>query len=287
MLRCSITAFLLAANLYVSQFTHAKNRNEFLYNDSPKWSEFGVGSWKLVRVYRETLNEEGAVESFSIDETKTTLVEVTEEGYTIRADVVIEVAGRRFQAAPKYFEKSWNGQSADQSIEVQDGGNEKSRLRAVVTPLSSATFSSRAKTPKRHCIVYYSADVAPYVLRMETVGTDAKGEKTDFNTVVEVIAVDMPHKVLSEIKTTSHVQTSEQRHRTDQEKLTVEVQCTKVPGWVVAHSSKLVDKKADRVVERTTLELLDYEALPVAEQSSRPLMSRRRGRARYRNRGRR
>jgi hypothetical protein len=265
-----ITSFCLVPSAFAS---------EFAFDDSAKWADFGVGSWKLVRVYKETFDEKRTIVSVSIDETKSTLVDVTEEGYTIRADVVIEVAGKRLTAAPTYFKKYWHSNTADGSVKMQDAGERDVKITGRLYPTQVHKIWVQGKDSKTHSTVYYSDDVAPYVLRMETTGTDVKSQKTSFNSVVEVIAVEMPHKVLSEIKTASHVQTSEQHHSSGEERVTVEIQCPSVPGWVIAHSSKRVNKKDDRVVERTTLELLDYEALPVQTKSD-PLVTRRRGRLR-------
>lgn len=228
---CRTFFLLLVTSLGLGQSVLA---SEFAFDDSAKWANFGEGSWKLVRVYKETLDDKGTVESVSIDETKSTLVEVTEEGYTIRADVVIEVAGRRFEAEPQYFKKHWHGKNADRSIQIQDTGEGEVKITGQLYPTQVREILVQGKDSKRRSIVYYSDDVAPYVLRMETTGTNVKSEKTSFNSVVEVIAVDMPHRVLSEIKTASHVQTSEQRHSSGEEKVTVEVQCVGVPGWVIA-----------------------------------------------------
>ena len=249
---------------------------DFADSEGAKWRDFGIGSWKLVRVYKEVFDEKGNIESSSIDETRSTLVKLTDEGYTIKADVTVEVAGRRLQAEPQYFEKSWSGQNGNDELVIQQAGERGVKITGRVYPTSIHEILLRGQGSKRHSTVFFSGDVAPHVLRMETSVTDPTGKKTRADSVVEVIALDMPFRVLSEIKSTSHVRIWEQLHTSGREKLTVEIHCPDVPGWVVSHTSKVLDKEEDRVVERTTLELLDYETL--VTESRQPVVTRRRGR---------
>jgi hypothetical protein len=69
------------------------------------------------------------------------------------------------------------------------------------------------------------------------------------------MAIDMPSKVLTEIKSTSHVRVMHQQGKAST--LTLEVHAADVPGGVVSHTSKETDETG-RVVRRSTLELLDY-----------------------------
>lgn len=254
MLRCLLVLPLAALCLLPNS---ALAQEAFFYDEALKWEDFGVGSWKLVRLYRETLDEKGMVESVSIDDTKSTLVDVSESGCTIKAEVTVEVAGRRFSADPKYFQKSWDVSQASQEVVVGERGV---KITGQVYPTDLRTILTRGKDANQKSLVYYSNQVSPYVLRMETKTSDTDGKAT-YDSLLEVVAVDMPHKVLSEIKTTSHVRILEKMHSTGREKLTVELHCTDVPGWVISHTSKVIDTKQNgRVLERTTLELLDYEA---------------------------
>ena len=99
---------------------------------------------------------------------------------------------------------------------------------------------------------------------------------------MDVVSVEMPHKVLSEIKATSHIRIREKLHATGGEAITVEVQCPDVPGWVVSRSTKLLDKDA-RVVQRTTLELVDFDAKPTEPQVAAKPPKGERARDRRRN----
>ena len=91
------------------------------------------------------------------------------------------------------------------------------------------------------------------------------GKETNYTSRVDVLALSMPYKVLSENKTTSLIKTV--HNRSDGMTVTVEVHTPEVPGGVVAHTSKQLDLDGN-LIRRSTLELVDYS---VARPASRPL----------------
>jgi hypothetical protein len=103
--------------------------------------------------------------------------------------------------------------------------------------------------------IYFSDTLAPYVLRRTSVTTDAEGRSVLGETSVDVVALDMPCKVLSEVKNAAQfriVQKSPKGAIT-----TWAVTVPEVPGGVVAHSSKETDVNG-RLIRRSTLELVGY-----------------------------
>ena len=105
------------------------------------------------------------------------------------------------------------------------------------------------------------------------------------DSVVEVVAVDMPEKVLTEVKSAAHVKTLETYRngngKVTLSKVTLEVHCDSVPGGVVSHTSRQIDNE-DKVT-RSTLELIDYEAIMKAPDGKEPPAGRRRLFQRRRN----
>ena len=216
--------------------------------DRHAWAQFGVGSWKLVRVYTETLSESGDVASVSITETKTTLDQVDEKGYALKVEVTVEVAGKRFQAEPKYVAYGYHGELGPMLLAIE------------------------GEATKSISTVEYTNAVAPYFLKCTTESINSETQTPNYHSVVEVIAVDMPEKVLTEVKSAAHVKTIE-TFENGSSKVTLEVHCDSVPGGVVSHTSRQVG--ADHRVTRSTLELLDYEALSKAPEDERSTKARR------------
>jgi hypothetical protein len=219
------------------------------------WGRFPVGSWKQVRVQNETLDAKGNVIEASTTETVTVLTAVDETGYTLEVDVTLEVAGKRFILQPQIMHQGFSGETNGQRAELRpvhmatvviDGREIPTEVRESVVDDDECQRVNR---------VYYSASVEPYVLKRETTCTGANGEKTTSQTQVDVLALDMPVRLLNETMTSSHVKTVQKSAKGTA--ITLEICCMEVPGGVVYHTAKELDSEG-RVVRRGTLEIVDY-----------------------------
>lgn len=223
--------------------------------DHHPWGRFPIGSWKLVRVSSEAVDAEGRAGPVTITDTKTTLVAADTSGYTLRVDVTVEVAGRRFASAPQTFRHGYYGENPGQSVSVKELGSSKLSLdgRMVACELRQAIVESEGV--KRVSKIHYSSSLPPYQLRRETTAEGATDDKRT-STVVEIIALKLPQRVVDEIKEATYVKTTHQHAQG--KKVTLEVQCDDIPGGVVSHWSSESDAE-DRVLRRSTLELIAYE----------------------------
>ena len=101
--------------------------------DFHPWTHFEVGSWKQVRVVTESLDVQGNVESVNNNDTKTTLTQRESTSYTLKVEVTVEVAGRRFQSEPKAVKQGLHGESLGQPVEITAGGPARSSSRDDAT----------------------------------------------------------------------------------------------------------------------------------------------------------
>lgn len=227
------------------------------------WALFEVGSWKKVRVVTETIGADGKVESVSTTDTRTTLTAFDDTSYSLKVDATVEVAGRRFQTEPKVVKQGFYGEQPGQASDLKVVGSGEVIVcgRRFPTQLQEVTVNS--KDGNRITLMHFSKDTAPYVLKRETrAAAEASGGPSAVESSVEVLAIDMPYKVLTEIKPVAFVRTI-QMQKNAVAISTIEVQCVDVPGAVVSHSSQEFDATG-RLVRRSTLELVDFEiARPV------------------------
>lgn len=220
------------------------------------WGRFEIGAWTKVRKLTEEVSAQGSVTAVSTTETKTTLAEVDDKGFVLQSEIMVEVSGKRFMAQPKTVCLGYQGETSGEATALKKIGTEMfevggskmlcDRLEGIIGEGSSKAIS----------VIYYSDHVAPYVLRREvkSVGT-APDQPPRQSSVADVIAVDMPYKVLAEVKTVAFIRTV-QRHAKGTT-VTIEVYCPDVPGGVVANTTKELNETG-RIVRRSTLELLDY-----------------------------
>jgi hypothetical protein len=218
------------------------------------WGRFPAGSWKSVRVVTETLDEKGQVAGITRTETRTTLVAADARGYSLKIESTVEVAGKSFMSQPQVVKHGYYGEPAGQSVAVKKIGPADLQIdgRTIASDVRQTTFESDGV--KRVSTIHFSSDVSPYQLRRETV-TEAATEDQRSTTLVETVALDMPQKVHGQVRSAAFLKTT--RKSPQGTKVTVEIHCDDVPGGVVGHSANETDA-SDRVIRRSTLELIDY-----------------------------
>ena len=226
--------------------------------DQHSWARFGVGSWTLVRDFEETLDQ-GKVQSVNITETKTTLARADADGYTLKVEVTVEVAGRRFQADPKELTYGYNGEVNGQVLTSKELG--EARVNIAGVEYSTLKRQVVFKKENLHSVstTYYSANVSPHTLRRTTVATDPKTNQSVYRADIEVFAIEMPQRVLTETKPTSHVRKVE-TYLQGERKVTIEILCDSVPGGTVAHTMKQSNRDG-AIEKRSTLTLTDYQVI--------------------------
>jgi hypothetical protein len=242
------------------------------------WGRFEPGAWKLVRVVTETLDEKGLVVSTSSTETTTILTAVGKEGVTLEVQTTVEVAGKRFDAEPQAVKLGFHGEILTKDLKVQTPVEGSVSLDGRKIPCRVYALENAGPTSKTVTKVHYSDAVAPYVLRREAITTDLSGESTLSETTAEVEARDMPWKVLNHRQPATIIK-STQKHAKGTI-ITWAVASADVPGGIVTHTSKEVDKNG-RVIRRSTLDLVSFGMQ--CEEDDRPGTPGRRRRPRLRD----
>ena len=219
------------------------------------WGRFQPGAWKLVRVVTETLDHEGLVMSTSTTETKTTLLRIEQDGVLLEVEVGIEVAGKQFDGQPQCIRQGFHGELSGPDVKIKPSvaGEVLIEDRKVSCRRQEVELSGPAS--RTTTSIYFSDTLPPYVLKRQSTTTDLDGKTVLGEATFEVVALDMPHKVLAETKTAAFVKTV-QRHPKGTV-TTLAMTADDVPGGVVYNASKETDKDG-RIVRRSTLELVGY-----------------------------
>lgn len=230
------------------------------------WARFTPGSWSKVRKWMEELDDQGQVKSANITETKTTLLAVDDAGCTLQVEVTVEIAGKRFVAQPRQVQVGYDGGTNGGRTDFRKTGETTLELagRTVRCAILESTLADGdTRITSR---LHYSDSVPPFVLRRETVTASADGKQILDQTTVDVLAIEMPQKVLTELQSGAHMRTV--RKQQNATAFTLEVVCVNIPGGLVAHTSKELDASG-KPIRRSTLELLDYGVAAPAEAARR------------------
>ena len=219
------------------------------------WGQCSPGAWKVVRVVTEDLDETGGVCHKSTTETKTTLIEINEEGVTLQVAPILELAGRTFGSPPQRIKQGFHGEAANDNLKLSERGTAELTIEDHKYPCRIAQTELIGPNGTTTTSIYYSDSVAPYVLRRESTTTNAEDNSSQGETKVQVVAFDMPCEVLSVLKSAAQVETVQKHAGGTTSTLTFV--SPDVPGGVICNYSKESDKQG-RLVRRSMLKLVSY-----------------------------
>jgi hypothetical protein len=228
------------------------------------WGQFEPGSWKLVRVVTESFNEKGTVTGTNISDSRTTLLDADDDGVTLEMRVCVEMAGKRFDSEPQTIKQNYFGELQSTALKLKDPAAGQVTIEDRKIPCQIREIESSNTNGKTVTTIYYSTAVPPYILKRESVTTDLEGKNILSETNVSVQALEMPCKISGIMRSAAYVKIVQ--------KTTKGMICTlafispDIPGGVVSHSSKELDSSG-RLVRRSTLELVDFNANPEKDRS--------------------
>jgi hypothetical protein len=243
------------------------------------WGRCGVGSSQTFRTVTENFNDQGQVTEVTITETQTTLKSINPDGVTLRIDVVREMGANRVNWQPQEIRQSFSGAMPNQAANVKKLPPVVVNIDGKDTQCEQDEIELLGQGEKRICRICYNQQ-SPLILKRTI-------ETTDLNHAVagggnslsqtQVIELDMPCKVLSEIKTGSLMRTSLSGPNGSTTTLTWNV--SDVPGELVESKSKKTDAQG-RLVRLSVTELKAYRLEPLAQPEAAQWIPRRHRRAR-------
>ena len=244
------------------------------------WGSFEVGAWKRVRVVSETFEGDEAVTT-TITETKTTLEKIEDDGVTLRIEVAVELGRERFESDPQIVRQGWHGEMLGQNIETSRLGEGEVKVqgrfgRQYSVPCKIEQVVVNGPSGKTTTKIFFSDMFEPHVFKRESVKTSADGNTVLAESTVEVLAVNVPCKVLSGIGSASHLKATCKypKKRTT----TTAMTSARIPGGVICHTSKEFDDNG-RLIRGSSLELIGY-GLQVADERNALGQRKRAGRSR-------
>jgi hypothetical protein len=219
------------------------------------WGAFKVGSWKKVKVVSTLFDERGREKGERVTETKTTLVAIDRESYTLRVEAEVIVAGTCFRSAPRYVRRGFDGEGDDNVVSYEGSRAETLTIGGQQIPSRTQTIVSDSGDTKRISTVHFSRDVSPFVLKKRTVSVDRESNSQLGETMLEVLQTATPRKVLSRRREVSQVRTvhTDPQGRSE----TIEYYSPDIPGGVVEHDASDFDKNG-RLTRTSTLKLVGY-----------------------------
>jgi hypothetical protein len=227
------------------------------------WALFQPGAWKLVRVVTESLDEGGHVISVNTTETKTSLLRTESDGVVLEVEVGVEVAGKQFDGLPQCIKQGFHGELAAGDVKSQAPVSAEVSIEDKKVACRSQQIELTGSASRTSVTLCFSDTRFPYVLRRQSKITDLTGALLS-ESLSEVVALDMPQRVLSQIKNVACIKTVQKTPRGTI--TTLAMSSPDVPGGVVSQTTKEADTSG-RLVRRSTLELVSYGNRPEPERT--------------------
>ena len=218
------------------------------------WGRFEPGAWKQVRVVTETLDEKGKVASTSTTETTTTLIKVEEDGVTLKVKVSVDVAGKRFDAEPQTVKQGFHGELIGEQLKIKEVGKGEVTIEQKKIPCQVLRLENSSSTSNTVTSLYYSVEVAPHILRRESVTTDLDGNETLSETTVNVVALNVQCEDLDQKMQWVRVEAVHKHPKGTV--TTTALTSPDLPGGIKRHKSEERDKNG-RLTRRSTLEMVE------------------------------
>jgi hypothetical protein len=240
------------------------------------WGHFSPGTWKQVRIVTESLNARGEVVDTTTTDTKTTLIRADSRRLSLRIEATVDVAGKQFQSQPQVVDYGYFGEAPNEPTDQKTIGTAQLTIDGRQLPCQIRQVVANVGQQKQVTKMYLSDDVEPFVLKRETtvLADDGRAERQQ-QTNLEVIALDMPYRVLRDVKSAAWERTIQRTARGTS--VTLDVTCMDVPGGIVSRTSKELDEKG-RLIRRSTLELVDYHAVADDDDDGGRFLTRREAR---------
>jgi hypothetical protein len=233
------------------------------------WGRFPVGSWKTVRMTTESLDSQGRVVSISVTNIKTTLIQANDSDYQLKIETTTDIGGKRFIYPAQTTRHSYWGELGKPVAGVQKVTIGEVELNGKKIACELRQVLNEQASERRQSIVHYAATQYPYLLKRESSVTPATG--TASSTTVEVIATNLPQRVLGVLRSVAYVRTNHQNGKGSS--TTMEVQSADIPGGVVSHAAQERDA-ASTITRRTALEVLEYGIGTEPEDQASPYRRR-------------
>ncbi|HOP76351.1 MAG: hypothetical protein WBH86_09490 [Thermogutta sp.] len=221
------------------------------------WGRFEPGAWKIMRATTESF--EGGAQSVSITETRATLQEITAAGVTVRVEMLVEVAGKRFRPEPQTVRQGFHGELLTSDSKIKDLGSTEVIVQGrsiTCQVLEVETVNAGVRTLSK---ITYSPTVAPYVIQRDSIRTELAGNRILESSHMEVTILDVPCRVGLRVLSAAQTRTVQTFPRGSV--VTLSLVSGDVPGGVVCQTTKETDDTR-KLVRRTTLELVDFGLRP-------------------------
>lgn len=131
------------------------------------WGRFALKTWVCMQTVTWTHQEDQ--QTMLIRDSKTTLDSVDKDGVTLKTTTTVHAGGRRIETAPTTYRFDFYQQPIREKVRIDGGGEGKLAINNMIVPCKKRIYDWADATEKQKTVVWYSTQLYPYVLRIESV----------------------------------------------------------------------------------------------------------------------
>lgn len=224
-------------------------------NEHHCWGRFDPGAWRLARIVTQSFDKDGKPLGITTTMERVTLVGVRRGYATLRIESVLEVGGKAFESPVRTVSVGFHGEEIGSRTQMEDLGIENENIDGNPITCRVKQYQIRDDDQHKQVKIYYSNQVAPYILRRETVITNNDVPEPAYRNNLQVVALDRPHEVLDQIKSTSHLIIEKKNGKSNTTKTAIHA--LDIPGEVIRYESDEKDNEG-HLIRQSDMELIDY-----------------------------
>ena len=224
-------------------------------NEHHCWGRFDPGAWRLACIVTQSFDKDGKPLGITTTMERVTLVGVRRGYATLRIESVLEVGGKAFESPVRTVSVGFHGEEIGSRTQMEDLGIENANIDGNPITCRVKQYQIRDDDQHKQVKIYYSNQVAPYILRRETVITNNDVPEPAYRNNLQVVALDRPHEVLDQIKSTSHLIIEKKNGKSNTTKTAIHA--LDIPGEVIRYESDEKDNEG-HPIRQSDMELIDY-----------------------------
>ena len=224
-------------------------------NEHHCWGRFDPGAWRLACIVTQSFDKDGKPLGITTTMERVTLVGVRRGYATLRIESVLEVGGKAFESPVRTVSVGFHGEEIGSRTQMEDLGIENANIDGNPITCRVKQYQIRDDDQHKQVKIYYSNQVAPYILRRETVITNNDVPEPAYRNNLQVVALDRPHEVLDQIKSTSHLIIEKKNGKSNTTKTAIHA--LDIPGEVIRYESDEKDNEG-HLIRQSDMELIDY-----------------------------
>lgn len=224
------------------------------------WGRFKPGAWRRIQVVTETFDEQGRVANTSTSFSTTRLQRGKRLNLiALAVEVVVDMSGKQIETPASVIEQGFYGQSPDDKVTVNPVGAEEIQVAGKRVQCRVELVETEGPAGRTITKTWFSASVAPFILKRESKTLDVQGQQTVNETHVEVEAICASSDLFPNLASLSRVKVVT-RHSKGKTETTV-LTSPEIPGGVVSHVANEFDGEG-HLTRRSTLTLVNYGLTP-------------------------